>query len=1286
MGTSLVLLLSSISLPNSVAIAAEQETVRLEEQQSEISSNGGEMTENSLQKSIALYRQQQLHPTNLLVQEPKTPLEETSPESPEAENQVLVAEIVIDGTDNLLLLDAIYRAISTQPGRPTTRSLLQEEVNEIFATGYFADVTVVPEDTPLGIRITFVVEPNPTISRVEIQTVPEREGDRIFSQGEIDKIFSEEYGQILNLRTFQARILELNEKYQEQGYDLAQVVGAPEVSEDGTVTLVVAEGQIEDIRVRFFDDQEESVEGYTSDLALQQIELQPGDVFNRKIAQKDLERVFAVGLFNDVRFSFAPGEDPSKVIINVDIIEIDTILDIGHKLIDTNSKKALSLYQQALQDYQLKGDTVGQALALTGIADAYRELKNSEQALNFYHQALRLWRVNRERLDESKFDSKEYTENVIFGTGFSSSSGIFGTSHGFVSFRWHELVTLINLSNFSRQLGDYQQALYYLDEAKLISQNHEDSLLQDFERVSELFDSPANDRGRALFKSFFLSGNWVKGILDYETGLLYSDVGQKEKGINYQKRGLLGLTNGFDSFCEAIRKSENNESETEILFDYFCDEFVLDIFQNAEEKEKTFPDLLIRYFEFMSSLSNDLNTEKNKFRLLEAFSLQSSGDSSKDSGNWRQALEYYSQAQRIYQDLQNNPPQAATLNSMAEVSLALNDSKRALEYLKQALEIWQTLEEERPSKSDTLILLAQIHSKLAQYQPALDFLEQAKIISQQFGYLSQEAKALFEQAKIEQIRENFLQAKVLIEKGLILLESQQLAVSFQENFDPLSSALFDFVFEERDRESPTLSELQKQSISLAGRNQSNYQSYTNLVKYFDSKQEYYEFYIELLMQLHQQNPAKGYNILALEASELNRSQSFLTFLGRANRNDRDNASSQNRYTSNSFEFNNRPRLSDIQEQILDEDTVLLEYAFGEERSYLWLVTKTNIQSYELPNQETIEVTAQEFYEYLTVPSLRVRENKTAVAGLKLSQMILPPAVAGQLGNKRLLIVGDGILQYIPFSAIPIPQPNGIPDGVKPAEIAQPLLTNHEIVALPSASTLAALRRKTRNRPSPTQQLAVFADPVFGRGDSQQLYAPLPKTREQARQIINALPPEFEARTFFGHDASRQKAIAPEMSQYQILHFASHGILDRERPERSGMVLSAINQEGELQRGLLSTPDTFNLNLSADLVVLSGCRTGLGKEYRGEGIVGLTGGLMYGGAKRVVVSLWSVEEEATTELMKRFYQEMFANKLPPTAALRAAQLSMWEDSQWKTPYNWAAFAIQGEWNDLERPNH
>jgi outer membrane protein insertion porin family len=241
-----------------------------------------------------------------------------------AEPRVLVSELVIDGTNDPELLDEIYRVIGTQPGRPTTRSLLQEDVNQIFATGYFANVTVVPEDTPLGVRITFVVEPNPTVSRVEVETSTGN-ADRVLPQEVVDEIFSSQYGRILNLRRFQAAILRLNEWYQENGYDLAQVVGAPEVSEDGVVRLTVAEGVIEDIRVRFFSDEDEPVDGKTRPfIVTREVELKPGDVFNRQIAQRDLERVFGLGIFDDVRFSFSPGDDPSRVVVNVDVVEAST--------------------------------------------------------------------------------------------------------------------------------------------------------------------------------------------------------------------------------------------------------------------------------------------------------------------------------------------------------------------------------------------------------------------------------------------------------------------------------------------------------------------------------------------------------------------------------------------------------------------------------------------------------------------------------------------------------------------------------------------------------------------------------------------------------------------------------------------------------------------------------------------------------------------------------------------------------------------------------------------------
>ncbi|BAU62939.1 surface antigen [Stanieria sp. NIES-3757] len=247
--------------------------------------------------------------------------EQTPAQAPEP--RVLVAEVSVVGADDELE-DIVYETINTQPGRTTTRSQLQEDVNAVYATGFFQDVQVTPEDTPLGVRITFAVQPNPILNQVVIETVPP-EGNRVLPPGQIDKIFGNNYGKILNLRDLQNGIKQLNQWYTNNGYELAQVVGAPQVSPDGTVTLVVAEGVIEDIQVRYFDEEDEPIDGKTRDyIVTREIELKPGDVFKRDTAQRDLQRVFGLGVFEDARFSFSPGADPRKVVVNVDVVESNT--------------------------------------------------------------------------------------------------------------------------------------------------------------------------------------------------------------------------------------------------------------------------------------------------------------------------------------------------------------------------------------------------------------------------------------------------------------------------------------------------------------------------------------------------------------------------------------------------------------------------------------------------------------------------------------------------------------------------------------------------------------------------------------------------------------------------------------------------------------------------------------------------------------------------------------------------------------------------------------------------
>lgn len=248
------------------------------------------------------------------------PQPEPTPEST-SEPRVLVAEVDVVGADEELE-DIVYETISTEPGRTTTRSQLQEDVNAVYATGFFQNVEVTPEDTPLGVRITFMVEQNPVLSDVDVETLPREAEARVLPPEVVDEIFGDSYGEILNLRELQDGIIQLNEWYSENGYELAQIVGAPQVSPDGEVTLVAAEGIIEDINVRFLDEEDEPVEGNTRDfIVTREIELEPGDVFKRDTAQRDLQRVFGLGIFEDARFSFSPGQDPSKVIVNVDVVE-----------------------------------------------------------------------------------------------------------------------------------------------------------------------------------------------------------------------------------------------------------------------------------------------------------------------------------------------------------------------------------------------------------------------------------------------------------------------------------------------------------------------------------------------------------------------------------------------------------------------------------------------------------------------------------------------------------------------------------------------------------------------------------------------------------------------------------------------------------------------------------------------------------------------------------------------------------------------------------------------------
>jgi CHAT domain-containing protein len=401
-----------------------------------------------------------------------------------------------------------------------------------------------------------------------------------------------------------------------------------------------------------------------------------------------------------------------------------------------------------------------------------------------------------------------------------------------------------------------------------------------------------------------------------------------------------------------------------------------------------------------------------------------------------------------------------------------------------------------------------------------------------------------------------------------------------------------------------------------------------------------------------------------------------------------------------FSAINQPKTLSLADarNLLDEQTAILEFALGEQESYVWIIRKNAFKLAKLPPKDAINQEVREFYQALTD---REAKNDRAVIekSRSLSRTILSPVADDLKDIKQAVVIADGGLQLIPFSALTF---------APAAADYLPLAETIEVINAPSFSSLVFQREnKAGRRKSSDKLLAVFADPIFQHDDERfSINKPAnPKSPAEAKDISENLTQALRdfgldrlARLPFsgleaqaigkfapaqtvlalGADASRQNFLSGNFNQYRILHFATHGFLNQQNPELSGLVLSLYDHEGKAQNGFLRVIDLYSLHLDSDLVVLSACQTALGKEIDGEGMVGMTRGFMYAGASGVVSSLWKVEDAATAELMKRFYRTMLKDNQPPAAALRTAQNELRRIPRFKNPRYWAGFTLNGEW--------
>jgi CHAT domain-containing protein/predicted negative regulator of RcsB-dependent stress response len=726
-------------------------------------------------------------------------------------------------------------------------------------------------------------------------------------------------------------------------------------------------------------------------------------------------------------------------------------------------------------------------------------------------------------------------------------------------------------------------------------------------------------------------------------------------------------------------------------------------------------------------------------RVGEATTLNNIGAVYQALGETQKALEKLNEALPLRRAVGDRLGEAYTLTNIGEVYRSLGETQKALEKYNEALPLSRAVGD-RVGEAYTLTNIGEVYRSLGETQRALEKYNEALPLRRAVGDRSGEAATLLGIARVEQTRDALMQAQQTIEQVIGIVESLRAGIRARDL----------------------------------------------RASYFASRRDYYETYIDILMERHRQNHTAGFDATAFAVSERARARSLLELLTESHVDVREGVDSSlverehslqqllnakaaaqiallNRrhtpeqaeaaakeiasITAEYEELRERIRarspryaaltqpqplgLAEIQRQVLDPDTLLLEYSLGNDASYLFVVSQTSITTHRLPKRAEVEAAARRVRDLLTAPQPQPGDTEakyqSRVKGARksywtqaaeLSRMLLGPA-ASQLGRKRLAIVADGALEYIPFAALPAPS-SGNDGGRNSGAEPQPLFVEHEIVSLPSASTLEALRHETAGRNQAEKSLAVLADPVFTDDDArvkrdvgkvgakektrsadsnerdmvfQQMtrsgretgvvgaeagFGRLLSTRREAA-AISALVPERERMRALDFEASRTTALRPELGEYRIVHFATHGMLNNIHPELSGIVLSLVDKEGQPQDGFLRLQDIYNLKLSAELVVLSACQTGLGKEIKGEGLIGLTRGFMYAGAPRIVASLWKVDDRATSELMKRFYQGMLGTEaLRPAGALRQAQLSIWKEKQWREPYYWAAFVLQGEW--------
>ena len=974
-----------------------------------------------------------------------------------------------------------------------------------------------------------------------------------------------------------------------------------------------------------------------------------------------------------------------------------------------NFIEGIKKYEEAIKLYEQLNNQKGQADALYKLSVTYIELGKYKEAQSALSEAQKLHETVQDMAavggDITKLAVIEtyqgnYDQALELSNKALKIQQAAGNQNGIAD-------ALRNFANINIYQSNYKEASTYVQQALEISNAIDDkvgvarcyNLLGNIHWQQGNLDEAMEQYQKALPIAQSIPDQTFVGKILGNMGLIYVNQGDTALAKEYYLKSL-----------KITRETKNRRSES------------INLYNLAQLYTK-----LGSYSEAYDSYQQTLNTAiELGDKGLEAVCYEGIGVLQKFFANYDVALEYLDKSFRIAREIGEKRAEAYALAAIGNVYQSQKEFTQSLDHFQKALRIYEAINE----KGGTSKMLESIgfdHWMMGNNDEALKYYSKSLAILESTNQKDEMPESYRSIGLAYQSKRQFSDAEAAFSKSIEISKEVGTSDTLWQSLHSKGEVLRD---SEKGEEALAL---MKESIQVIERMRSEVNVTEQRADYFEDKVNVYKDTIQMLVATKNDEEA-------FEYVQRSKARAFLDMLAEAkidqeeildqpirerkkkiekeleslqqkirDENNKDNVSRaaiqeiekktnelESEYSNLVVEIRKKnPLYADVQypeplklsnaQALVDQKSVLLEYSIGTSASSLFVITPDSLQVFDLPGKQKLEEQVQKFRDVLMKPdqTYEVTEqsysNYVMLAQTLYSELI-QPAESILKNKEQILIAPDGILNYLPFECL---LPKGRQSGAIDFRKLPYLTRQFEINYVPSISVLATVLKNEQQKPEDSKELLAFADPQLVKSAGKNIGvgkvrswvgtpAPLPFARTEVKRIAE-LYPKDSVTVLEGKDASEENLKQLDLREYRKVHFASHGVIDEEKPEFSALILSS-DKKGE--DGYLTMREVFDLKLNADLVVLSACKTGLGKEINGEGVSGLSRAFLCAGTPSVLVSLWDVYDRSTADFMASFYKNMEVKKMNKAAALREARLEMITSKKFSHPYYWAPFALIG----------